>query len=644
MIKHLLKKESPAWLRDAAIIFFIILITFFAAYIIFESLFSNKAYPGVRIGKLDLGGKNSEEIRILAGQEINNINQSGIAFKYGGHQAIIMPTNSTASADAAYTIIDFNIDQTIEQALKFGRDEGFFINFKNKLLSLISNQPIIAIYTLNEGEIKKELLVNFSQLEAPGKNAELNYDPEKNADESFSITTEKSGKGFDYEKAIRQLDFNLSRLDSSAIQLSLVEQLPTLLRAEILDFKISAEQYLALAPLTLKQDKAIWTIEKNELGSWLAIIPNLDIQQKNNKAIIGLNKENVEKYLKEKVATKIDQELEEARFKMVDGRVTQFQSGKDGIELDINATTAKIEEAFIKNKKQTVELVSKKLTQQTNIDSTNDLGIKELIATGVSVFTGSSKSRIKNISIGAYSLNGIIVKAGETFSLLNALGNIDASNGYLQELVIKEGKTIPEFGGGLCQVGTTIFRAAVASGLPIVERKNHSYRVSYYEPAGTDATIYDPAPDFKFMNDTSNNILIQTRMSGSSLYFDIWGTKDGRIAEQSKPTIYNIVKPKPTKLIETTNLAVGKKKCTEKAHNGADAFFDYKVTYSDGAIKEKRFSSHYVPWQEVCLIGVEKISTPENINTSTGTSTASSTIINSTTTSTASSANETTTN
>jgi vancomycin resistance protein YoaR len=157
-----------------------------------------------------------------------------------------------------------------------------------------------------------------------------------------------------------------------------------------------------------------------------------------------------------------------------------------------------------------------------------------------------------------------------------------------------------------------MFRTALASGLPITERRNHSYRVSYYEPAGTDATIYSPRPDLKFKNDTNNNILIQARFEGTNdMYFDFWGTSDGRTATTTYPVIYNIVSPGPTQIIETTELPVGEKKCTERAHSGAEAYFDYTVVYNPNSAEENkvetRFQSKYVPWREVCLVGVEKI-------------------------------------
>ena len=196
----------------------------------------------------------------------------------------------------------------------------------------------------------------------------------------------------------------------------------------------------------------------------------------------------------------------------------------------------------------------------------------------------------------------MIAPDGE-FSLLKTLGPIDGSHGWLPELVIKGNKTTPEYGGGLCQIGTTVFRAAMNSGLVITERRNHSYRVRYYEPAGTDATIYDPAPDFRFKNDTGHWVLITTEMRGDQLVFTVWGTKDGRSVAPLNPVISNIVAPPPKKLIPTTELAPGQQKCTEVAHAGATAKLDYVVTYTGGEVKKTTFTSYYKPWGAVCLVG-----------------------------------------
>ena len=347
-------------------------------------------------------------------------------------------------------------------------------------------------------------------------------------------------------------------------------------------------------------------------------------------------------FLEEEISSQIDKEPIDARFAMKNGRVIEFQGNQDGLKLDIANSIIKIRSQFInQDLNQAIELIFKEIKSTNITGQTNDLGIKEIIGIGQSNFAGSPPNRRHNIRTGANTLNGLLIKPNEEFSLNKALGEINASSGYLPELVIKGNETIPEYGGGLCQIGTTMFRVALATGLPITARRSHSYRVSYYEPAGTDATIYDPWPDVRFVNDTANHILIQTRIEGNNLYFDFWGAKDGRIIEKTEPSIYNIVKPGPTKIIETLDLPIDEKKCTERAHNGADAYFDYKVIYPETVfsnlststlnlikkvwdkeetiqtdsiiqvVKEKRFSSHYVPWREVCLIGVEKLTEEE---------------------------------
>jgi len=156
---------------------------------------------------------------------------------------------------------------------------------------------------------------------------------------------------------------------------------------------------------------------------------------------------------------------------------------------------------------------------------------------------------------------------------------------------------------------------AVNSGLPITERRNHSYRVGYYEPAGTDAAIYDPWPDLKFINDTNNYLLLQTRIEGDNLIFDFFGTSDNRRVEITEPVIYNIKTPFSTKYIETENLDPGEKKLLEHAHNGADAYFIRTIIWPEQTNKEvvqETWQAHYVPWQEVYLIGKIPTTTDKN--------------------------------
>ena len=307
-----------------------------------------------------------------------------------------------------------------------------------------------------------------------------------------------------------------------------------------------------------------------------------------------------------------EQEGRDAIFTYDGKKVTKFVAPQKGISVDWEKLATDLF-ASLSTTTATVPVHTIEVDPDVALGELNDLGLKEIIGIGRSNFSGSPKNRRHNIAVGVASLKNILIPPGQDFSLIKALGTIDGSTGYLQELVIKENKTIPEFGGGLCQIGTTTFRAAMGAGFPIVERRNHSYQVRYYFEngrSGTDATIYDPKPDFRFKNDTGHWVLFDPRIKGDELEFVFWGTSDGRIAKRTIPKILSTAPPPPKKMIETLDLPVGQIKCTEKPHAGATTIFTYTVEHTDGTVKKQDFSSYYKPWGEVCLIGVAALTMP----------------------------------
>lgn len=180
----------------------------------------------------------------------------------------------------------------------------------------------------------------------------------------------------------------------------------------------------------------------------------------------------------------------------------------------------------------------KKKRRLISLRTSKSSALKILIATGHTSFVGSHTGRVHNINTGISKYNGLLVKPGETFSFNDHLGPVDAEHGYLPEKVIKENKVAQEYGGGLCQVSSTAYRAALLGGLKIAERAPHSWRVNYYEQVlgpGLDATIYPGSHDFKFVNDTPGYILIQSYTEGEHAYFKFYGTDDGRKATLDGP-------------------------------------------------------------------------------------------------------------
>jgi len=235
----------------------------------------------------------------------------------------------------------------------------------------------------------------------------------------------------------------------------------------------------------------------------------------------------------DKIAQEINKPTQEPKLEIKNNRATKFVPAQNGQTIDLFKFRQMILSDLPPSELPIV--ISK---PQTSLAETNDLGITELVAVGESDFSGSPANRVHNVTIGADKFDGIIIAPGEEFSFNKHLGDVDAENGFLPELVIKSGGLIAEFGGGLCQVSSTTFRAAMNAGIPITARRNHSFAVQYYAPQGTDATIYPGAVDFKFVNNLPGHLLMHTKIVGRKLYFELYGTKDSRQVAFEGPTIY----------------------------------------------------------------------------------------------------------
>ena len=254
-----------------------------------------------------------------------------------------------------------------------------------------------------------------------------------------------------------------------------------------------------------------------------------------------------------------------------DNKAAVFSQSVRGKKFNITKSAIAIVNALRENK-PSVQLTVDTIEPEVTLEKVNDLGIETILAIGESDFHGSTNARIHNIKTGASKFNGAIIKPGEEFSFNNLLGSVDEKTGYQPELVIKGGQTIPEYGGGLCQLSTTVFRAAILAGLPIIERRPHSFPVKYYNPQGFDATIYPGVSNLRFTNDTGGHILLQTRIEGTKLFVELYGSSDGRQVTMDGPHQYD-----------------------KKANGAMKAYFIRTISDANGNKKDERFDSNYQP-------------------------------------------------
>lgn len=232
-------------------------------------------------------------------------------------------------------------------------------------------------------------------------------------------------------------------------------------------------------------------------------------------------------------------------------------------------------------------------------------GIKELVTVGESDFSNSPVNRVHNIGVGLRKFNGHLIPKDSVFSFVGTLGPVNAATGYREELVILGDKTIPDYGGGLCQISSTAYRGVWEYGFPILQRKNHSYSVSHYFPQGTDATIYPPNVDMKFKNDSPGDLLIQTYQQDDLAYFFFYGTKDDRQAEVVGPFTWGRTNPPPDRIEKTTDLAPGETRKVGKAVPGLKAMWFRLINKPGQEQVVESIFSHYEARPNYTQIGVD---------------------------------------
>ena len=563
----------------------------------FEKSYQQKMYPGVQILGVDVSGQTIGQARTNVQQAIDRELMKGLLFQFRDRQISLPTSYPINNPDTASDMIRYDLEGALSQAIGYGKTGSFWM----RSLQLVRLQSRPALF-LPQVHIDEDLVVRAltEQIQStlPVKKDASFVTHADVVPPTISIQADQAGVELSTGSAIQRLHEEALRLSFQPILIKDAIVPPAIVASDLEPLIGSAEAMIRRPSITLMYEKKAYVLGPAEIGSWIVPTGTRDSLQ------VALSRPAFEQSV-HTVLKDLEKEPTDGVLKLLDATTTSFTAGKTGLAVRMEDVWTDVMGSWPAT--STFALPMTVTYGKIGGDDVERLGIRELIGVGTSDFSGSPSNRRKNIAHGIKQVNGTLIAPGGVFSLITVLGPIDAEHAWLPELVIKKDKTEPDFGGGLCQIGTTTFRAALASGLPIVERQNHSYRVRYYEPAGTDATIFVPKPDFRFLNDTENSVYIHAFSKGDQVVFEFWGTKDGRVASSTTPKISNIVPPPPQKNIETLDLKPGEKKCTETAHAGADAEFTYSVQYPNGKLQSRVFQSHYRPWQAVCLVGVKTL-------------------------------------
>jgi hypothetical protein len=209
-------------------------------------------------------------------------------------------------------------------------------------------------------------------------------------------------------------------------------------------------------------------------------------------------------------------------------------------------------------------------------------------------------------------LQGILLAPNEEFSFNDNVGNINAANGFVEGYAIVQNRTQLEFGGGICQDSTTMFRAAFWAGLPITDRKEHSFYISWYDKyglgdagngPGLDATIFTGAQDFRFLNDTGHWMLIQTYVDEKRTLAEVrmYGTKPNRTVTLTSRVYDRKPMPPEAKYLPDPKIPRGTRKQSDKGRGGMTIDVYRTITENGVARSPELFRTVFRPWPNIYL-------------------------------------------
>ena len=285
----------------------------------------------------------------------------------------------------------------------------------------------------------------------------------------------------------------------------------------------------------------------------------------------------------------------------------------EGRKLNIEKTLA---QAFNSPQKQLSFQLNLVFDQQIpRITDAHYAGINTVLASYSTYFKPWDADRNTNLRLATSRIHGKVLKPGEVFSYNTLVGHRNQKEGFRMAPVILDGKLVPDWGGGVCQVSSTLYNAALLADLEIVDRSNHGRAIGYV-PLGFDATVVDGQIDFKFKNNLKRSILIYSTVTEDELVFSVLGN-----ATDSPPPIeldyvvHKVIEPVEIKQPDPT-LEIGKEVIDESPQRGFKVS-TYRIRTINGKpVSQLLFTDDYDPVNRIVKVGTKPLGAAPPTNSS----------------------------
>ena len=272
-----------------------------------------------------------------------------------------------------------------------------------------------------------------------------------------------------------------------------------------------------------------------------------------------------------------------------------------GIDFDVESAKTLIQEP-----KEQYEIQLKITNPSKTVKEIGTEAFPDLLGVCKTNYVASNKNRTTNLILAAGKINGTVLLPGEEFSYNNVVGKRTVEAGYKNAATYSNGQVVDDIGGGICQISSTLYDAAVFANMDITVRRNHQFVTSYL-PAGKDATVVWGSQDFKFKNSRKYPVRITATVSGGVATVQIWGVKEDVEYDISIETKQISTIKYTTQYVEDPSLPAGTQKVSQAGANGRKVQA-YKVMKLNGQVVSRTLLSTdtYRAMTRIVRVGTKK--------------------------------------